>query len=64
MSNYHSRLDRVEAAIAPKDELIVLIVRDGQTNEGALAAYANDKLPHGDAVHLHGAVIGSRYSTL
>ena len=43
MRNYEGRLDRIEAAIAPKDELHVLFVRDGETNERALAAYAEER---------------------
>jgi hypothetical protein len=41
MRNYQVRLDRIEAAIAPKDDSHVLLVLDGETNEQALARYAN-----------------------
>jgi hypothetical protein len=37
MGSYEARLERVEAAIAPKEVLYVVFVRDGETNEQALA---------------------------
>jgi len=40
MRDYGARLDRIEAAIAPKDDFHVLLVLDGETNEQALARYA------------------------
>jgi hypothetical protein len=43
MGNYQARLDRIEAAIAPKDELHVIVVLDGETNEQALARYAEQR---------------------
>ena len=41
MGNYEARLDRLEAAIAPRDELHLVPVRNGQTNDEALAVYAS-----------------------
>ena len=43
MPNYEARLDRIEAAIAPKDELHVLFVRDGETNEQVLTRFAEER---------------------
>ena len=43
MPNYEARLDRIEAAIAPKDELHVLLVVDGETNDQALARFAEER---------------------
>jgi len=40
MANYEARLDRIEAAIAPKDDFHVLLLLDGETSEPALAGYA------------------------
>lgn len=40
MASYEARLDRIEAVIAQEDALLVLLVRDGETEEQALAAYA------------------------
>jgi hypothetical protein len=40
MSTYQSRLDRIEAAIAPKETLHLVIVKDDETQERALEAYA------------------------
>jgi hypothetical protein len=38
--SYLTRLEALEAAIAPQERLVLLIVKDGETNEAALAAYA------------------------
>ena len=43
MGNYQSRLDRIEAAIAPKDDFHVLMVHEGETNELALARFAGPR---------------------
>jgi len=40
MGNYQTRLDRIEAAIAPKDAVHIVPVLDGQTHDHALAAHA------------------------
>ena len=40
MGNYQSRLDRIEAALAPKDDFHILMVHDGETNEQALGRFA------------------------
>ena len=40
-SDYLHRIERVEAAITPTNELHIVPVHDGQTNAGALAAYAS-----------------------
>jgi predicted nucleic acid-binding protein len=45
--SYQTRLEALEAAIAPQERLVVLIVKDGETNDAALAAYAKR---HGIAV--------------
>jgi hypothetical protein len=39
-SDYCHRLERVEAAIAPRNQLVVLVLKDGDSQEDALAAYA------------------------
>jgi len=38
--SYLTRLEALEAAIAPQERLVVLIVEDGETNQAALAACA------------------------
>ena len=39
--SYLTRLEALEAAIAPQKRLVVLIVKDGETPQATLAAYAN-----------------------
>jgi hypothetical protein len=42
--SYLTRLEALEAALAPPEErLLVLVVKDGETNEAALAAYAKTR---------------------
>jgi hypothetical protein len=38
--SYLTRLEVLEAAIAPQERLVVLIVKDGTTTHAALATYA------------------------
>ena len=37
--SYLTRLEALEAAIVPQERSVVLIVKDGKTNQAALAAY-------------------------
>ena len=41
--NYLTRLEALEATIDPQERLLVLIVKDDETNQTALAAYAKSR---------------------